>query len=80
MPRAILPRSLWPFSLLACLALAPLSRAQDVPPTITKDPVAYLHFLETSTDPAAVAVRSQIESGPADLARAREVAAKDGIP
>ena len=80
MPRANLPRSLWPLSLLACLALAPLAHAQDVPPAITKDPVAYLHFLETSADPAAAAVREQIESGPADLARAREAAAKAGVP
>ena len=45
-----------------------------------RDPIGYLHYLETSTDPAAVSVRRQIASGPADLARAREAAAKEGIP
>ena len=80
MLRVLLPRSLWPLSLLACLAFPPIARAQATPPTMTRDPVAYLHVLETSTDPAAVAVRKQIEAGPADLARAREAASKEGIP
>ena len=70
----------WPLAALVCLVLAPAARAQDVSPSITKDPVAYLHFLETSADPTTVAVRQQIEAGPADLARAREAAVKEGIP
>ena len=45
-----------------------------------RDPVGYLRYLETSTDPQAVAVRQKIEAGPADLARAREAMGKEGVP
>lgn len=50
-----------------------------VPPQLEKDPVAYFHYLQTSTDPPAVALRKQIENGPADLASAQAAALKEGL-
>ncbi len=77
MPRTQL---LWLLAALAGLLLAPTARAQAVPPDRGRDPLGYLHDLEASPDPQAVAVRRQIASGPAALARARDAAAKAGIP
>jgi len=66
------------FSAILCLALAGITSAQT-PPSMEKDALGYLHELQTSTDPQVVAVRTQIENGPADLAKAREAALKDGF-
>ena len=68
----------WPLAATAFLALAGLARAQT-PAQMERDPVGVLHTLETATDPHSVAVRRQIEAGPADLARARAEIEKDGI-
>ena len=59
-------------------ALAGTTQAQS-PPSMEKDPLGYLHYLQTSTDPQVVAVRKQIENGPADLAQARAAALKEGL-
>ncbi len=59
-----------------CLSLAAQA---GTPPNLDKDPIAYLHYLQNSTDPQAVAIRQQIESGPADLASARAAALKEGL-
>lgn len=53
--------------------------AHSVPPRIDADPQAYFHYLLTSPDPDAQAIRRQIESGPADLARERTLAKAAGI-
>ena len=61
-----------------CLALAAAAPAQNVP-SMKKDPLGHVHYLQISTDPQAVAVRTQIENGPADLAKARETAVKNDL-
>jgi len=76
---SLTPR-LWPLAALACacLALTGDARAQT-PSQIGRDPIGVLHTLETATDARSVAVRRQIEAGPADLARARAEIEKDGV-
>jgi hypothetical protein len=77
MPRL---QQFWPLAALAVLLPAPTARAQAVPSDRGRDPLGYLHDLEASSDPQAVAVRRQVAGGPAALARARDAAAKAGIP
>ncbi len=76
---SLTPR-LWPLAALACacLTLTGDARAQT-PSQIGRDPMGVLHTLETATDARSVAVRRQIEAGPADLARARAEIAGDGV-
>ncbi len=66
-----------PLSVILCLACGSLTA--QTPPSMEKDPLGYLHYLRSSLDPQAVAVRVQIENGPADLAQARASALKDGL-
>ena len=61
-----------------CLLQAGCKSAQS-PPSMQKDPVAYVHYLQTSTDPQAIAIRTQIENGPADLAKAKAAALQAGL-
>lgn len=77
MPRT---QHFWPLAALAVLLPAPTARAQAVPSDRGRDPLGYLHDLEASSDPQAVAVRRQVAGGPAALARAHDAAAKAGIP
>ena len=65
-------------AILLCFLQAGCKSDQS-PPSLQKDPVAYVHYLQTSTDPQAVAVRTQIENGPADLAKAKAAALQAGL-
>jgi len=73
-----LTKCCWPLAAFVSLALAGLAHAQT-PAQMERDPIGVLHSLETATDARTVAVRRQLEAGPADLARARAEIAKDGI-
>ncbi len=68
----------WLLAAIFCLALAAAAPAQNAP-SMEKDPLGYLHYLQTSSDLSAVAARTQIENGPADLAQARAKALKEGV-
>ncbi len=67
-----------PLAAFALLTLTGTAHAQTAE-QIGRDPMGVLHRLETATDPRSVALRRQIMSGPADLARARAEVAKDGF-
>ena len=73
-----LTKCCWPLAAFASLALIGVARAQT-PAQMEGDPIGVLHTLETATDSRTVALRQQIEAGPADLARARAEMEKDGI-
>ena len=66
--------------LLPLALLLPSACAQATPPPLFSPNIpAYLQALNQSTDPKAQAIRAQIASGPADLARERTLAEKEGI-
>ena len=73
-----LTKRCWPLAAFALLTLTGTARAQTAE-QIGRDPMGVLHALETATDPRTVALRRQIEAGPADLARARAAIEKDGV-
>ena len=73
-----LTRCCWPLAAFVSLAFASIAHAQTLE-QVGRDPSAALHALETATDARSVAVRRQIEAGPADLAQARAEIAQDGV-
>ena len=65
---------------LAAALLVPTAPVLAAPPFPNfADLPAYLHALNQSQDPAALAIKAQIDAGPADLARERAAAEKSGI-
>ena len=66
--------------LLPLVLLLPSACAQAAPPPLFSPNIpAYLQALNQSTDPQAQTIRQRIASGPADLARERRLAEKEGI-
>ena len=68
------------FTLLAAAVLVTASvRGAEAPPHVL-DLGKYMRRLERSQDPKVMAIRRQIENGPADLERERTRARREGIP
>lgn len=66
--------------LFAFALLLPGTSIQAAPPPLFSPNLpAYLRALNQSMDPEAQAIRARIASGPADLARERALAEKEGI-
>ena len=65
--------------LLPLALLLPAAAQAAPPPLFSPNIPAYLQALNQSTDTQAQAIRARVASGPADLARERSLAEKEGI-
>jgi len=69
----------FPAAAALLLVLPPLSGGAAPVPSLDKDQVGYLRYVQTSPDPEAAVARREIAGGPAALARERAAAQKEGL-